>query len=674
MATRSKPFAGTVLLAAALLSVLPSAGFVPTARAQAFGGLGLKGSAEDGEASTEDEYAAFIAMASEEFIRAREEADHVIKSHPESFIAHYILGMVERQAEGNFPRSVFELEKARAAYERKHGKKPAPETARWYQRILLALADSHGDLDHYEKQITLLKEYDALFDPDLTTFRAWPLMKMRRFEEARRIARVGIATNEPNQVSYGLNALCAIEFEAGNLVASYTACEKALEYGRAAPGGPTSVDLTNFAEASRSMFKLDEAERISLEATQAETSWYGNPWIDLADLYTRGARFAEALGALKREPAYRQEKPPHVRDADRNEARRSLAAFYVVVGFAEEALRITEKAIVSPDRRAHQSRDPAQDVLLTALVDRAARRLLAEQYEEEAAGKPFYARPWLLAKAQVQRFQAWLSGRQAAKLLAEKGRLLGSFKIGSKEAAVMPPWLVGDVVEVVGAAIAGLAMDEARRTDDRPASAPYYGAFLAEAAHGRGNFDEALRGAAAAADKLGAGEELLRARLHAIAALSAWELGKRDVARGHFAAALEKDPGVFRRFGVALPVTIQVASSEIAGDVADVLLRTPRFREEAGGLELRIAGDGTACLLAGGASSLGCAGKAEAAEDDSARDRERREARGGESEEARIAAAFLRRVFAPRIDLSHSDAQSLDGQTGISRDPMEAIR
>jgi hypothetical protein len=57
-------------------------------------------------------------------------------------------------------------------------------------------------------------------------------MKLGRFEEARMSARQGIASGDPEQIRIALNALCAIEFEAGNDRASYSACRQALDYGR----------------------------------------------------------------------------------------------------------------------------------------------------------------------------------------------------------------------------------------------------------------------------------------------------------------------------------------------------------------------------------------------------------------------------------------------------------
>ena len=79
---------------------------------------------------------------------------------------------------------------------------------------------------------------------------------------------------------------------------SYEACRRALDYARSR-GDVSTVDLTNFSEAARSLFRFDEAESTLLEATRSRVSWYGNPWVDLADLYVRQGRFAEAGDALQ---------------------------------------------------------------------------------------------------------------------------------------------------------------------------------------------------------------------------------------------------------------------------------------------------------------------------------------------------------------------------------------
>ena len=54
-----------------------------------------------------------------------------------------------------------------------------------------------------------------------------------------------------------------------------------------------------------------------------------------------------ALDHLKRVPRYRARRPPHVQDSDRNEARRALAEFFLVIGRSRDALRITSRAIIA---------------------------------------------------------------------------------------------------------------------------------------------------------------------------------------------------------------------------------------------------------------------------------------------------------------------------------------
>ena len=184
----------------------------------------------------------------------------------------------------------------------------------------------------------------------------------------------------------------------------------------------SAVDLTNFAEASRSMFKLDEAERVSLEATTALPSWFGNPWMELAELYVRQGRFGEALSALKQVPAYRMKRPPHVRDADRNEMRRVLASFLLMLSKPEQAFEVTGRAIAAPERRAHNSRDPGQDRTVLALLDRRARLMSAQLVLERGASEPWYKRPleWAtrvavaLAGARAGRARAAHSRRRQA--------------------------------------------------------------------------------------------------------------------------------------------------------------------------------------------------------------------------------------------------------------------
>lgn len=599
-------------------------------------------------------------------IKARELAEGVLREDPDSFVAHFVMGFVHHYGEANFARALYHHDRARALFEREHGAEPTPPAPwRWHARILRELAMTHGDLEHYERQLDYMLRYSELYEPDLIAERAWPLMKLRRFDDARESANLGRATGDPRQIEIALNALCAIEFEAGDHEASYDACREAMELHGANPQVQGAVDFTNFAEAARSVFALDEAERVDLLATEARVSWYGNPWIELAELYVREGRIVEALDALREVNEYRAQRPPHVRDADRNESRRALSSFFLVVGRGDDAVQIARKALDAPDRRAHNSRDPRQDRAIAALLHRAALRLRAERRAEAAESMGFFEGLWARVENLSDRWSAWLSGRVAARNLADEERLVGTFMIGTHRSAVMPPWLVGELTDVLGAGVVREAVQRARDEDDRQGSDAYYDAFAAEAALSAGDPTRARELATRALGGLRPAEALLRARMLAVVAESSRRLDDVPRATEAYGDAFQSDPGIFRRMGWPVPVQLEVTGDASAEEVAELLEDGPRFVAEDWGMTVRVEADrarGQVCLLDHAGSVLGCAEATAEADGET-----------GEEYEARLANAFLERAFAPRVDLSQADANGLDGSNRVSRNPLETL-
>ena len=617
------------------------------------------------EQGSADELEAWRYLQQERLIRARELAEKILKRRPDSYVAHFIVGYVHHYGEADFPRALYHQRLALEIYERKHSRKPLPSDPwRWHARIFRELAQVHADLENHRERLVIIARYNELYDPDMIAEQAWSYMKMRRFPEARLAARKGLSAPDPTQTDVALNALCAIEFEAGNDGSSYEACRAALDHARQSHGRANAVDLTNFAEASRSLFRLDEAERTLLEAAKAPLAWYGNPWLELAELYTRQGRFAEGLGALKEIPRYRAKRPPHVRNSDRNEARRALAAYLLVVGRADDALRITDKALVMPDRRGHNSRDPGQDRAIVALLDHQGHQLAAQLEREKAAGLPFFKRWWQRLHSLWQTWQGWLSGQQAARLLGENDRLVGTLRIGTAESAITPPWLVGDLSKVVGPAVLHTAVDRARHKDRRPGAGAYYDAFSAEAALDMKRPGEARKLAQRALRDLNPSEPLLPARVHALAALASEAASKPVDALRHYDQAFQLDPGVLRRLAIALPVRLSHNAHPVAERVAEMLQRSPRFEVADQGLHLRVrahAGEGSICLESTQGALIACS-KAKP---------ERRHS--PEVFAQNLVATFHKEAFAPRVDLSQGDLNSLDGSNRVARDPREAL-
>jgi tetratricopeptide (TPR) repeat protein len=612
----------------------------------------------EGEDATVEELSLWELIERERYVRAREEAEAYLAEHQSSYVAHLVLGMAQHYGEANFPKALFHETRALELFEAVEGTQPTQSQPwRWHARILVGLTRAHGDLEHYDEQLGLMVRYNELYTPQLKAELAWPLMKKREFDKARLAAEEGLATGDPYQVERAKNALCAIEFEAGDDIKSYEACAEAVDYGRSHFGSATAVDLGNFAEAARSVFRFDEAERLLMEASKSGLSWYGNPWLELADLYMRAGRLAEALAALREVPRHRASRPAHVRDSDRNEARRSLAAFLLLMGRPDEALRITGKASVLPDRRAHNSRDPEQDRSIVALLDRQARLMLAEMTVERAVAEPFYARWWARSEALWLRFQAWMSARQAARFLDDEARLVGTFAIGTARSAVMPPWLLGELIGVLGPGVVRAAVEQVAGEDAREGAVAYYDAVLAEVSLAQRDYAEAVVHADSALEGLQPGDALLRERVRAVLGKG---LSDPRQATALYEEVLATDPGLFRRLGWALPVEVRSSDATIDRDLAKAVMRSPRFESSNDGLRIEVEG-ARICLLGRTGAAWGC-GEAQPAEDET-----------GRSYKQRIVDAFHAEIFSPRVDLSRIDINSLDGSNRVTRNPLDML-
>ena len=613
-----------------------------------------------------EELEAFWAFTDGRRVRARELAQAIIDETPNSYVAHAVLGEVEHVAEANFPRAVYLLQRALTLFEIAHSDQAdTSNTWRWHSRILRKLAFAQGDMENHLEKLELLDRYNQLYEPDYLAQRVWPLMKLGRYQEAREAAQQGMDSSNARQQQIALNALCAVASEMREHTEHYAACSRAVQHAISSKGPLDTVDLINFAEASRSLFKLDETERINLQAAEHGVAWHRNPWSELAELYIRQARLGEALSSLKQVAIYRTRRPVHVREADRNENRRALASFFLVMGRADEALRVTKKALVAPDRRNHTSRDPLQDKSVIALLDRKAHLLAAEQIIEQSVGLALWQRAYARLKALNHTAQAWMSGKRATRTVSRHERLTGSFRIGTSDAAIMPPWLAADLVSLVGAGAASTAIEAARNTDERPGASAYYNAFETEVAMQRGDTQQAQQLITSALQELGPSERLLRARLLAQLVRLSLRTGKYKTAEDDIQRTLEIDPGVFRRFAMALPVQLKGGGDAVSDAIRSGLRRSPRLSLESSPLSIRIQTDelqARACLMASSGSVLGC-GQAEATT-------------GGSVDELanRVLLSFHQQVFSPRVDLSQTDANSLDiSPLGYRSDTLEDL-
>ncbi|MBI5479170.1 MAG: hypothetical protein HY906_09955 [Deltaproteobacteria bacterium] len=603
-------------------------------------------------AGTAEELEAYNLAKQDRYVKAREVAERILRRSPRSFAAHYVVGVAHYFGEGNLPRALWYLREARALFERRHGADPGADAPwRWHSDILVDLADLCGDMDLLAEKLEALDAHDRVYRPPLLAEHAWPLMKLGRYEEARAVVGAALTTGRPRQRKVALTALCAIESEAGKRAESYQACRQAAEEvrGQRTEG---AAEFSNAGEAALGMLRLDEAERDFLEASRRPPTLYGNPYAKLVELYLREGRVAEAVKGMKDAHAHRRRKPAYLDQLSQAETDALASLLLLAVGRAAEALPLTRRALERPDRRGGISSQREQAEAAAAILDRMARNEVALRLAEERATHgawPAFGRLWAEARLLVE---AWSSGRRAAVLMADRRRLLATLRPSFSGGADVPVWVNGELVSILGPGVVEQAVREARAAETLAEAGPYLDAVEAEAALGGGKPQQALAVAERALAGLPPAEVLLAGRVAAVAADAARRVGDPRRELHYLDQALQKDPTSVRRLGLALPVTVREDGSDGARRAAALLRRSPRFRAGAGGMVLTV-GATSACLHSVGGTVLQCAHV---------------QSRAGED-----AAALARRLvdeahahaFAPRIDLSQTDARSLDGSTGV---------
>jgi tetratricopeptide (TPR) repeat protein len=605
------------------------------------------------------------ALAGEgKHVAARELAERMLATRPQSFEAHFLLGYVLHVAEANLPLAYHHLLRAREIFEKQYGKQPPPHSPwRWHLSILEELASVAREMDRFEETLSLLDAHDAAYDPDEIASRGWPLMRLRRYGEARAIVARALATKDPRQAQMARTTLCAIEAELQRRQPAYEACVNAL---RAEANGQAGPHLyTNAASSALSILKADEAERVLLEGTKRfELGNAANPWQDLALLYVDQGRTGEALSAVREMVGWARAQPGFMDDQTRAGTDFTAALFLLVAGRGEDAVRVTERILARPDRTGFTSAESAQAEAANGLLGRAALRLAAERQLEEASylsGMGARSRAW--AQALRLRFLGWRAGRHATRLLGSDRMLVSTLRPYLPGGISIPSWLNGDLVDALGAGVVAVAAREARQAEDLPRAQPFLDAVEAEAALGSGDTARARALGARALEGLHRTDVLLQARVAAVVGQALDAEGDTAGAARSYARALQQDPGVLRRLGVALPARIESDSGPLSRTVAERLGRSPRLRSAREGFVVQVQSVGAgaqACLVGPNGENLGCGGVARATPGSD-----------GDTVAEQVCRGFHEQVFAARVDLTQADLRSLDGSTTVARERSE---
>jgi hypothetical protein len=215
----------------------------------------------------------------------------------------------------------------------------------------------------------------------------------------------------------------------------------------------------------------------------------------------------------------------------------------------------------------------------------------------------------------------------------------------------VPLWLVGDLIPLLGPGVVQVELDRQRSLEAHAGIFAYYDALEAEVAWHRGQH-RTLELVERALNGLPREEVLLRARVAALGADYAWRSSDSTRAMALYERALQLDPGVLRRLGLALPASVVSAGGPIADDAAAMVRRSPRVDDSYGAFQVAVS-DASICLSAPSGNQIGCVSAPSEPTDSPA---------------ASLVEAWHTEAFSLPLDLGRLDMRSLDSTTTLDQD------
>ncbi len=547
---------------------------------------------ESSYSGTEDEVRLATLLSQSKYIKARELAEKMLRTDSNSYAANYAMGVIIGTVETNLPKAYFYLQRAKDSYESKHGKMAEDaKTWRWHVNILLHLMHTAAGMELYEKQIEYLKAHDAAYIPKKTAFYAWPLMKLGRISESRKIIQKALKESKDEfSKAVAMNTLGAIELELDNRDDSYRVYKELLTRLKNRKG--YVVEQHNFASAAIAMHKFDEAEKVLIESAAEGCTPYevSNPWDSLAYIYTMEGRFNEAYGTLRNMIQWGLQREAYLDQQCVAGENGTKALFMLACGFPEQAYLISKKLVDRPDRGGFSSAKKYTSeggiILFHLIALDEYTKVLQERFIWANSGEKAGIL-WTIKTIEAEK--VLLKSKLKATILnnsALNSTLIPSHPTGVRSAEFLKPHLLN----VVGTGLIATEISNIRKYYRyKDIAEPYLMELEGEIAFNSHNEKKALSCLMEAQEKLPPAEKLLNARIYALMGKIKEDLGDFDAALALYQKAYQIYPALFRQLGIRLPVVIRAESGDPSiGEIVKYLKKSPRFRMKEGAFQIDI--------------------------------------------------------------------------------------
>ena len=601
------------------------------------------------------------ALNLKENVKVRELSEHWVRAEPESPAAQFALAEVLLTIEGNMPRALYHLHRAEQLMPYQTLEQSLESgNLQWHYLTINQLSYVHQLMGEQIISLEYLEQLEAIYGERVESFRGWPLIKLKQYEAARNSARKVLEGEaDPRARARAWNTICAADLASLTPVTAPSACDRAID--EAGPSEVSSSDsdtvyLTNASEVALSLLEIDQAEAYLKRATRyLNPDSVADPWIYTLYLTLNQGRFDEAHNALKRMLIWREQQEPIISTMNRAEHFLVSAGFLIVAGYAEDAIKLSLAAMNQPDRHGSYSADEAQKDAYAALINMQANRMQLEIEKENSVGKRWTDLAAQTARKLGLRLQAWRAERRAASLFADFEVLQSRVRPYAPLDVHIPEWLEPELVAVIGTGIMTKVLDQASDNGAFQLNKSYYQSYKAEIWYLKKNYEAVESAGSMALEGLPEQEVLLKARINARLGESLWQLGNYTRANKYFASALQMDPSVIRRLQTSLPVEIVSDTSPIAESVTSMMHKSPRFRQEEGGLILSVSAstDPQICLRTRLGEAISCTNHPVDSK------------QGIQSYSAEIVRRFHEQTFSMGIELSKAERTILMGSNVI---------
>src|SRR5262249_57395264 len=99
-------------------------------------------------------------VEAEQYIKARDQAEAILRKAPDSFVGAWAMALVHHNEEGNHARALYFVRRAEGIFARRFGDDPT-----WLRKLLLEEYDVLFEMNRNADALAVLDRHDAGFGP-----------------------------------------------------------------------------------------------------------------------------------------------------------------------------------------------------------------------------------------------------------------------------------------------------------------------------------------------------------------------------------------------------------------------------------------------------------------------------------------------------------------------------